>query len=180
MTGITSAKSAKKIGMRTGWLCQNVVQIPCQTLKFSPWEPPAYTLSSHINRNLEICSKMSDVTDRQPDTRLTRLFSRTTWVSRHHKVKPIWFWVKQEMIGCHWYRLDHMQIICTSLQTDNHASKLSHVTSTLSRRVLLRLSRSYMRWTSVVTSMHACFFDNDYTTVTSADQQHVCFNGHLL
>jgi len=26
------------------------------------------------------------------------------------------------MIGWHWHQLDHMQIICTSLQTDNHAS----------------------------------------------------------
>jgi len=26
------------------------------------------------------------------------------------------------MIGWQWHQLDHMQIICTSLQTDNHAS----------------------------------------------------------
>jgi len=25
-------------------------------------------------------------------------------------------------MGWHWRQLDHMQIICTSLQTDNHAS----------------------------------------------------------
>jgi len=30
--------------------------------------------------------------------------------------------MKQEMTGWKWYQLDHMQIICTSLQTDNHAS----------------------------------------------------------
>jgi len=30
--------------------------------------------------------------------------------------------MKQEMIGWQWYQLDHMQIICTSLQTDNRAS----------------------------------------------------------
>jgi len=28
----------------------------------------------------------------------------------------------QEMIGWQWHQLDHMQIICASLQTDNHAS----------------------------------------------------------
>jgi len=28
--------------------------------------------------------------------------------------------MKQEMIG--WYQLDHFQIICILLQTDNHAS----------------------------------------------------------
>jgi len=26
------------------------------------------------------------------------------------------------MMGWHWHQLDHMQIICTLLQTDNHAS----------------------------------------------------------
>jgi len=26
------------------------------------------------------------------------------------------------MMGWQWHQLDHMQIICTSLQTDNHAS----------------------------------------------------------
>jgi len=30
--------------------------------------------------------------------------------------------MKQETIGWQWHQLDHMQIICTSLQTDNHAS----------------------------------------------------------
>jgi len=34
---------------------------------------------------------------------------------------------KQEMTGWHWHQLEHMQIICTSLQTDtgNHASTSS-------------------------------------------------------
>jgi len=29
--------------------------------------------------------------------------------------------MKQEMIGWQWHQMDHMQMICTSLQTDNHA-----------------------------------------------------------
>jgi len=29
------------------------------------------------------------------------------------------------MTGWQWHQLDHMQIICTSLQTDNHASTSS-------------------------------------------------------
>jgi len=29
------------------------------------------------------------------------------------------------MMGWHWHQLDHMQIICTLLQTDNHASTSS-------------------------------------------------------
>jgi len=30
--------------------------------------------------------------------------------------------MKQEMMGWQWHQLDHMQILCTSLETDNHAS----------------------------------------------------------
>ena len=30
--------------------------------------------------------------------------------------------MKQEMMGWHWHQLNHMQVICTSLQTDNHAN----------------------------------------------------------
>jgi len=48
------------------------------------------------------------------------LFSRTTWVSQHQKGKPFWILLEQEMMGWQWHHLDHMQIICTSLQTDNH------------------------------------------------------------
>jgi len=33
--------------------------------------------------------------------------------------------MKQEMMGWQWHQLYHMQIICTSLQTDNHASTSS-------------------------------------------------------
>jgi len=33
--------------------------------------------------------------------------------------------MKQEMMGWQWHQLDHMEIICTSLQTDNYASTSS-------------------------------------------------------
>jgi len=33
--------------------------------------------------------------------------------------------MKQEMLGWQWHQLDHMQIIYTLLQTDNHRSTLS-------------------------------------------------------
>jgi len=36
-----------------------------------------------------------------------------------------WILMKQEMMEWQWHQLDHMQIICTSLQTDNHASTSS-------------------------------------------------------
>jgi len=34
----------------------------------------------------------------------------------------LWILLEQEMMGWQWRQLDHMQIICTSLQTDNHTS----------------------------------------------------------
>jgi len=49
------------------------------------------------------------------------LFSRTTWASRHQKAEPFWILLEQQIKGWQWHHLDHMQIICTSLQTDNHA-----------------------------------------------------------
>jgi len=33
--------------------------------------------------------------------------------------------MKQELMGWQWHQLDHMQVICTSLQTDSHASTSS-------------------------------------------------------
>jgi len=36
--------------------------------------------------------------------------------------------MKQQMIGWQWHQLDHMQIICTSLQTDKHASTTPLIT----------------------------------------------------
>jgi len=50
------------------------------------------------------------------------LISRTIWVSLHQKGKPFWILLEQEMMGWQWHQLDNMQIICTLLQTDNHAS----------------------------------------------------------
>ena len=53
------------------------------------------------------------------------LFSRTTWASQHQKGKLFCILLEQELLGWQWHQLDHMQIICTSLQTDNHASTSS-------------------------------------------------------
>jgi len=41
------------------------------------------------------------------------------------KVKPSWILVKQEVMGWQWHELDHMQIICSSLQTGNHVNTSS-------------------------------------------------------
>jgi len=42
--------------------------------------------------------------------------------------------MKQEMKGWQWHQLDHMQIICISLQTVNHASTSSLITFRVSHR----------------------------------------------
>jgi len=49
-------------------------------------------------------------------------FSTTTWVSQHQKGKSFWILLEQETMEWQWHQLDHMQIICTSLHSDNHAS----------------------------------------------------------
>ena len=86
----------------------------------------------------------------QTDTQLTASIYRTTWISatevfwhsgalqigllllllsswlqKSRKAYPIWILMKQEMTGWHWHQLDHVQIISTSLRTDNHASTSS-------------------------------------------------------
>jgi len=53
------------------------------------------------------------------------LFSRITWVSRYQKGKISLVSNEArdyEVFGRQWRQLDHMQTICTSLQTDNHTN----------------------------------------------------------
>jgi len=49
------------------------------------------------------------------------LFSRTTWVSRYQKGKTNLDFTGARDSEWQWHQLGHMQV-CTSLQTDNHAS----------------------------------------------------------
>ena len=49
------------------------------------------------------------------------LFSRTTWVSRNKKGKTNVDFTGARDSEWQWHQLGHMQV-CTSLQTDNHAS----------------------------------------------------------
>ena len=52
-------------------------------------------------------------------------FSRTAWVSRHQKGKTSLGLNEARVLGWQWHQLDHMQTICTSLQTDNHTNTSS-------------------------------------------------------
>jgi len=56
------------------------------------------------------------------DTRLMASFPGQPGYTGTRKVKPIWILMKQEMTGWQWNQLNHMQIICTLLQTGNYAS----------------------------------------------------------
>jgi len=38
------------------------------------------------------------------------------------KAEPFWILTKQGMMGWQWHQLEHMQSICTSLQTNNHTN----------------------------------------------------------
>jgi len=49
----------------------------------------------------------------------------TTWISWYKKVKTILDLNKardDRVLWMQWHQLDHMQIICASLQTDNHTN----------------------------------------------------------
>jgi len=56
------------------------------------------------------------------------LFSRTTGVSRYQKGRTSLELNEardDRLLGWQWHQLDHMQTICTSLQTDNHTNTSS-------------------------------------------------------
>jgi len=38
------------------------------------------------------------------------------------KAEPLWILMRQDTTGWQWHQLDHMQIIRTSFQVDNHIS----------------------------------------------------------
>jgi len=52
-------------------------------------------------------------------------YSMTTRVSWHQKGKSFWILLEQKMMGWQWHQPDHIQIICTLLHTENHASTSS-------------------------------------------------------
>jgi len=55
-------------------------------------------------------------------------FSKTTWVSWYYKGKSSLDLneVRDDgVLGWQWHQLDHMQTICTSIQSDNHNNSLT-------------------------------------------------------
>ena len=61
-------------------------------------------------------------------SRTTWVSQRTTWVSQYQKGKTSVDLNEARydgVLGQQWHQLDHMQTICTSLQTDNHTNTSS-------------------------------------------------------
>jgi len=59
------------------------------------------------------------------DSRLMASFPGQPGYAGTREVRPVWILMKQETTGWQCHQLDHTSIICTSLQTDNHASTSS-------------------------------------------------------
>jgi len=92
-------------------VCIKVLIVSKSFIKHCDYQQPRYR--AHCFRNCQYCYDY---------IRLTAFSAQTTWVSRHQKGKPFRILMKQETMGWQWHQVDHMQIICTSLQTDNHTS----------------------------------------------------------
>ena len=91
-------------------ICSRTINIPSHN----------YTCSIHADFDSLMSTVNTDTKALLPVLHpFNSLFSRTTWVSWHQK--PFWISLEQEMMGWQWHHLNHMQIICTSLQTDYHA-----------------------------------------------------------
>ena len=88
------------------------------------------------------------------------LFSKTTSLSRHQKGKPFLISMRQKMIKWQWHQLDHMQIICTSFQTDNHTSASSLSTDKPdaipdSQLTQNKHTNSYVRYETTMANTHS-------------------------
>ena len=92
------------------------------------------------------------------------LLTRTARIGWYQKDKPSWILLKQEMMGWQWHQLDHMQVICTSLQTDNHASNTSLDASVLPllRRTKTTKTSHVTRLCLLVAESTATSFDDTY------------------
>jgi len=100
------------------------------------------------------------------------LFSRTTWVSRYQKGRTILDFNEARDDGWQWHQLDHMQIICTLLQTDNHTSTLSICSNSKTK------FQKQMKADSNLDGLVAWSGGNPSTTSTTADM-YVCDRKHV-
>ena len=118
--------------LQWGWICPPKLPLP---LRDPPnvWllgptrvhNPSGISIGSAIFAGLTVVSNRQ--THRQTmihthtHTRLTALFPGLPRWAGTRKVKPISILLKQDTVEWQWHQLGHMHV-CTSLQTDNHAS----------------------------------------------------------
>jgi len=104
------------------------------------------------------------------------LFSRTTWVSRYQKGKKCGFkWGKRWWSsGMQWHQLDHMQIICTSLQTRQpfqHPSLNFYRQDALPDKMSLQdvqnylICRNYFKWAILNTGVPQTWSKQDFLII---------------
>jgi len=117
------------------------------------------------------------------DTHLMTSFARQPGQAGTRKVKPIWILMKQEMMGWQWHQPDHMPIICTSLQTDNHASTLSlnflkagcsSWRPTNSVRALKAITTATVRWMNSIEDPRRLDISWDEMKVAGEDRDEWC------
>ena len=83
-----------------------------------PPPPQGLTTGFHSGPATQAPDQMSPHTHTHP---FNGPFSETTWVSRYHKDKTNLDFTEARNSEWQWHQLGRMQV-CTSLQTDNHAS----------------------------------------------------------
>jgi len=84
------------------------------------------------------------------------LFSRTTWVSRYQKGKTsldLNDTRDDGVLGWQWHQLDHMQTICTSLQTDNQTTPTPHHSVVYRSDALPVAQATALAWHAIVLTM---------------------------
>jgi len=102
---------------------------------------------------VETLAHKGSPTGRQRDIHLVDSFpGQPESADAPERLKTIWILMKQEMMGWQWHQLDHMQIICTSLQTDNHASISS--LDLFAGRMLFRMSNQHCQSTEGKSKTH--------------------------
>ena len=79
-----------------------------------------HKISAEVKEGLTDCIRMAEVRAVLTTT-IYRLFSRTIWVSRYQKGKTNLVFTGARDSEWQWHQLSHMQV-CTSLQTDSHAT----------------------------------------------------------
>ena len=114
---------------RTDGLCQPTCTAHCSgsgclTITHRHSVVTSFT-SAHWQQTQRHSSAQMRIQHSVKDSRLTASFPRQCGYAGTRKVEPFRILMKQDTTGWQWHQLDHMQVICTSMQSDNHAGTSS-------------------------------------------------------